>query len=307
MIDRIWRLWRLRHPTAGVPPDLLAEALAWFDVTVARTINVNTLGSTTGPSRREPRIGGLLAWLSPSGSTSWRRDLPELPGPTSFYRLDHSGPSYQVRVFFNNPSAGPDTPSPREEFVSKFSCSRTAAASGRRGTAGPAAVSPFDRRQPHQLVPIARYLTVTGAIRDLIGRDQRSVTVRPSPSSARPAGRRRPGGRRSHRGSGRPAHLRVARPTGGAAGGDVGELSATQRCTHDRGHAWPSRAARRAGGAGSRRLDALGQPLDVEGVARDGLAQFRRGDGELGRYERPAAAAACWTVTYSLRRGSSRR
>ena len=38
-------------------------------------------------------------------------------------------------------------------------------------------VSPFDRRQPHALVPIARYLTVTDAIRDLIGRDERSVTV----------------------------------------------------------------------------------------------------------------------------------
>jgi hypothetical protein len=38
-------------------------------------------------------------------------------------------------------------------------------------------VSPFDRRQPSPLVPIARYLTVTDAIRGLIGRDERSVTV----------------------------------------------------------------------------------------------------------------------------------
>ena len=36
---------------------------------------------------------------------------PELArADLTFYGLDHSGPSYQVRVFFNNPNAGPDTP-----------------------------------------------------------------------------------------------------------------------------------------------------------------------------------------------------
>jgi tyrosinase len=28
----------------------------------------------------------------------------------TFYGLDHSGPSYEVRVFFNHRDAGPDTP-----------------------------------------------------------------------------------------------------------------------------------------------------------------------------------------------------
>ena len=38
-------------------------------------------------------------------------DRPELArADLTFYGLDHSGPSYQVRVFFNNPNAGPDTP-----------------------------------------------------------------------------------------------------------------------------------------------------------------------------------------------------
>jgi hypothetical protein len=38
-------------------------------------------------------------------------------------------------------------------------------------------------------------------------------------------------------------------------------------------------------------LDALGQALDVERVARHGLAQLVGGAGELGQDERPAAAA----------------
>ncbi len=50
-----------------------------------------------------------------------------------------------------------------------------------------APVSAFDRRQPHPLVPAVRILTITDAIRDLVQRDARAVTVtavpivRPSP------------------------------------------------------------------------------------------------------------------------------
>jgi hypothetical protein len=44
MIDRTWRLWQLRHPTAGVPRDLLDEALPPFNITVAQTIEVTALG-----------------------------------------------------------------------------------------------------------------------------------------------------------------------------------------------------------------------------------------------------------------------
>lgn len=44
MIDRLWRLWQLRHPTAGVPAGLLDEALPPFNITVAQTIDVNALG-----------------------------------------------------------------------------------------------------------------------------------------------------------------------------------------------------------------------------------------------------------------------
>jgi tyrosinase len=44
MIDRIWRLWQMRHPTAGVPSELLEEALPPFNVTVRQTLSVTTLG-----------------------------------------------------------------------------------------------------------------------------------------------------------------------------------------------------------------------------------------------------------------------
>jgi tyrosinase len=44
MIDRIWRLWQLRHPQAGVPASLLDEALPPFQMTVRQTLDAGALG-----------------------------------------------------------------------------------------------------------------------------------------------------------------------------------------------------------------------------------------------------------------------
>ncbi|MEA2195367.1 MAG: tyrosinase, partial [Solirubrobacteraceae bacterium] len=44
MIDRIWRLWQLRHPGSGPPPALLNRALAPFAMVVRDTLDMDTLG-----------------------------------------------------------------------------------------------------------------------------------------------------------------------------------------------------------------------------------------------------------------------
>jgi tyrosinase len=44
MIDRVWRMWQLQHPSASVPANLLGHALAPFNMTVAQTLDANTLG-----------------------------------------------------------------------------------------------------------------------------------------------------------------------------------------------------------------------------------------------------------------------
>jgi tyrosinase len=44
MIDRLWYLWQLRHPGAGVPGSLLDRALAPFPMTVRDTLQVSQLG-----------------------------------------------------------------------------------------------------------------------------------------------------------------------------------------------------------------------------------------------------------------------
>lgn len=44
MIDRIWRVWQLRHPHATLPPELLRSPLPPFRLTVAQTVDVTSLG-----------------------------------------------------------------------------------------------------------------------------------------------------------------------------------------------------------------------------------------------------------------------
>ena len=107
-------------------------------------------------------------------------DQPELArADLTFYGLDHSGPSYEVRVFLNNPSADPGTPLNADAgFAGKFSVFGHGGCFGEEGHCDVRApVSAFDRRQPHPLVPAVRVLTVTGVIRDLIQRDAPSVSV----------------------------------------------------------------------------------------------------------------------------------
>jgi tyrosinase len=44
MIDRVWRLWQLRHPGARPPAALLDDALPPFRMTVRQTLSVTALG-----------------------------------------------------------------------------------------------------------------------------------------------------------------------------------------------------------------------------------------------------------------------
>ena len=43
-VDRLWRLWQLRHSSVTLPPSLLGQALAPFPMTVQQTLSVTALG-----------------------------------------------------------------------------------------------------------------------------------------------------------------------------------------------------------------------------------------------------------------------
>ena len=109
-----------------------------------------------------------------------------------FTGLDHSGPSYEVRVFFNRPDATADTPrTAGEGYVRSFYLFGHGGCAGEPGHCDvPASRRPYDRRPPHQLTPAIRWVTVTEAARSaLAAGSELTVTLVPVVTSAGPARR----------------------------------------------------------------------------------------------------------------------
>ena len=107
----------------------------------------------------------------------------------TFYGIDHGGPSFRVHVFFNAPGATLETPRTWEAgYVGSFSVFGHGDCFGDQGHCDVrGAVTAFDRRAPHPLVPTTRVLVVTAAMRAYSAAGFRAVhitavaEVRPSP------------------------------------------------------------------------------------------------------------------------------
>jgi hypothetical protein len=108
----------------------------------------------------------------------------------TFYGLDHSGPSYQALIFFNNEHANANTDRDDDKagYVTGFAVFSHGGCFGEDGHCEVVPpVSAFDRNHPHQLQPATRIVTVTDAVQRLVasGATTVSVTVvpvvRPSP------------------------------------------------------------------------------------------------------------------------------
>ena len=97
----------------------------------------------------------------------------------TFYGLDHSGSSYRVLIFFNNPSADATTPTDASTgYVTRFAMFGHGGCFGEAGhceVVGP--VNAFDRNHPHQLQLATRIVTVTDAVQTLVASGAKSVTV----------------------------------------------------------------------------------------------------------------------------------
>jgi len=107
-------------------------------------------------------------------STVYRADL-------IFEGVDHSGPSYEARIFLDNPDAGPDTP--RESgsgYAGSYTIFGHGGCVGEVGHCEPSArtTDAFDLRAPHPLEPVTKTVTITRALRAAQG-DSVTVTVVP--------------------------------------------------------------------------------------------------------------------------------
>jgi tyrosinase len=116
-------------------------------------------------------------------------DPLELPDPRgefaradlAFYDVDHSGSSFEARVFLDNPEADVATSREDPSYAGAFHIFGHGGCFGDEGhcdvPTGPA--DPFDLRPPHQLLPQVKLVVVTEAIRELLasGRKEVAVTV----------------------------------------------------------------------------------------------------------------------------------
>ena len=96
-----------------------------------------------------------------------------------FYGVDHSGPSYEARIFLNAPDATADTPRDDPHYAGSFCIFGHGGCFGDVGhcdvPTGPR--DPFDVRPPHQLVPASKTVIVSEAFSRLVGPTDETMTV----------------------------------------------------------------------------------------------------------------------------------
>lgn len=97
-----------------------------------------------------------------------------------FYGLDHSGASYEARVFLDPRGVGRDAGAEHRAYVGSFYILGHGGCFGDVGHCDiPSRRDAFDLRPAHQLEPALRILTVTEAVRGLVERgiEEAKVTV----------------------------------------------------------------------------------------------------------------------------------
>lgn len=84
-----------------------------------------------------------------------------------FYGVDHSGPTYEARVFLDNPGATDETPMDAENgYAGSYTVFGHGGCFGADGHCAPKDryVDEFDRRPPHPLTPLTVTVTITDAL-----------------------------------------------------------------------------------------------------------------------------------------------
>jgi len=95
-----------------------------------------------------------------------------------FYGLDHSGPSFEARVFIGPRGVGGAADASHRAYVGRFFIFGHGGCFGEVGHCDiPSDPDPFDLRPSHQLEPATRILTVTEPLRELLERGVEAAKV----------------------------------------------------------------------------------------------------------------------------------
>ena len=95
-----------------------------------------------------------------------------------FYGIDHSGPSFEARVFMDTRGVGKGADSAHRAYVGTFYIFGHGGCFGEVGHCDiPSDADPFDLRPSHPLEPATRILTVTDSVRGLLERRVEAAKV----------------------------------------------------------------------------------------------------------------------------------
>lgn len=96
-----------------------------------------------------------------------------------FYGVEHSGPSYEGRVFINAPRANASTARDHLSYAGSFHIFGHGGCFGDEGHCDvpTAAPDPFDLRLPHQLTPATKTVIVTDALKRIVRDGDDAITV----------------------------------------------------------------------------------------------------------------------------------
>jgi len=95
-----------------------------------------------------------------------------------FYDVDHSGASYEARIFLNAPDADADTPRDHPNYAGSFCIFGHGGCFGDVGHCDvPTERDPFDLRPPHQLIPASKTVIITDAFKRIVGPQDETMTV----------------------------------------------------------------------------------------------------------------------------------
>lgn len=95
-----------------------------------------------------------------------------------FYGIDHSGPSFEARVYLDPRGVGKGADPTHRAYVGTFYIFGHGGCFGEVGHCDlPSAPDPFDLRPSHQLEPATRILTVTDPVKSLLEREVEAAKV----------------------------------------------------------------------------------------------------------------------------------
>ena len=98
-----------------------------------------------------------------------------------FEGVDHSGSTYEARVYLNNGDAGPDTePTPENGYAGSYYVFGHGGCYGDQGHCDVVPRGPYDPRRPHGLSPTRKVVIATDAVRRAAATgDALTITVVP--------------------------------------------------------------------------------------------------------------------------------